>query len=884
MNNKTSLPILLILVILATLIPAIMAQGETSTQYKLELLWISEYRDTEVWDLDWSPDGKYIVVGTDNGYLKIYDADTGRYLRGIKLGGEVRFVDWSQDGKCIATINHDRKEIFVVDADTYRIVWSKQLDSEICGIVWDPLGKYLAVGTKDYLYLFNKNGKQLWRAKKHPDTRICNIAWSHDGDRIAFIRGAVRNYVIVYDRDGKKLWEYKINATINTSFISVDWSPDGKFLAVGSGVRHVYVFSENGVLVWSRALGGGVFNVAWDPGGEYLAVSGYFGTALFTKTGKQLWKKIYIVAGPSIQGHDNLDWSKNGLLAVGGKRLYILDRDGNTLTRSKHLRHWTRRIAWSPDRTRIAAVVGVNKLYVWKLFTNAIVWVEASGAKIQVCFSGPESFCDIITGAGREYNLAPGTYTVELKLLEVPGNVVGDISNYKIIKTYTLELGKKYQAPGLTDLLGVVQFVNDLSFGVDVTVSWNSSRKVFSLSRSDSLTLYAVPGRYGVTVSPRDIGGDVVGDTSYLGKTLDVDVHVGGSPVVVRLSDILSEFAELVFENPLMLPIDVNISWVSAQKVFRINPNERISLYAAPGQYNIRWSIEGAIGYDDKLGGASTVIINGSKTYVFRISNGVGVLRIVNSLDLPYLICIEWSNDSKEYIIGSYGSLEIYVAPGEYRVYATPNYRFLVDKYVGSKTINVEAGSTEEIDLSNVVPVSKIIIRGMPGARYVVSSGNIIVEGMLSEKGEEALFMPSGMISIHVEPLDILYVPIEGFINAEPGKVILVDVSKYPYGLFFYIFLGLVACGLCGGFYVAVMKPRLSIEVSRREIIRGVDEKIRIKLSNKGLISGEFSVVIDVNGQRVYEDRIRLKGREIRWIDVDLGSLVKRLMEESKNE
>jgi len=330
---------------------------------ELESLWIIEDQETSIPGLDWSPDGRYIVIGTGNGWLKVYDAETGKYLWGLKLRGEVKAVDWSPSGKYIAAINHNRREVFVIDANTHDITWSSQLDPWTCDVSWNPNGEYLAVGTRDYLYLFDKDGEQLWRSERQLFADVSHIVWNHKGDKIAFRGGLDGLNVVVYRRTGRKLWEYT-TGLIN----SLDWSPDDQYLAVGSYNNYVYVFDYKGNLMWKKNMKKQISNVAWNTSGEYLAVSGKFGTALFTKAGKQLWIKDHIETLHS----GSLKWSKHGYLVIGGKdkstqqyKLFILDTEGNILTSSEDLTGYTHRIAWSPDQTRIAAVGEYGKLYVF---------------------------------------------------------------------------------------------------------------------------------------------------------------------------------------------------------------------------------------------------------------------------------------------------------------------------------------------------------------------------------------------------------------------------------------------------------------------------------------------------------------------------------------
>ncbi len=370
MLSRQALSVLLIapmlLALMAASLATQLAHGQ-GTQYRLVLMWVSEDQGKNVWGLDWSPDGKYVVIGTEDGWLKVYDASSGKYLWGLKLGRFAVLADWSPDGKYIAvtTSNLSADMVFVIDAGTHEVIWSKKMGESVCGVAWDPSGEYLAVGTIYYLYLFKRDGEQLWRSEKQPNGDIYNIAWSHSGDKVAINGGMCGCDVIVYSKDGKELWHY--NRT-HGCIVTLDWSPDDKYLAAGSHDGHVYVFDENGKLLWrSEYLEKFVNNVAWDPSGEYLAVSGQFGTALYTKDGKQVWMNRSILTTESTGNHGNLRWSEHGYMIVGGKRLYIIDKGGNILAESKDLGDWTLNTAWSPDKTAIAAVGKYRKLYVWKI-------------------------------------------------------------------------------------------------------------------------------------------------------------------------------------------------------------------------------------------------------------------------------------------------------------------------------------------------------------------------------------------------------------------------------------------------------------------------------------------------------------------------------------
>src|SRR5947209_16174515 len=56
----------------------------------------------QVITLDWSPDGKHIVSGDTNHFMKVWDSVTGKTLLTYQAPSEVWGVAWSPDGRRIA--------------------------------------------------------------------------------------------------------------------------------------------------------------------------------------------------------------------------------------------------------------------------------------------------------------------------------------------------------------------------------------------------------------------------------------------------------------------------------------------------------------------------------------------------------------------------------------------------------------------------------------------------------------------------------------------------------------------------------------------------------------------------------------------------------------
>jgi WD40 repeat protein len=54
--------------------------------------------NTVVWEATWSPDGNRIASGDQFGNVKVWEATSGQEVISFKAPGEVRGLDWSDDG------------------------------------------------------------------------------------------------------------------------------------------------------------------------------------------------------------------------------------------------------------------------------------------------------------------------------------------------------------------------------------------------------------------------------------------------------------------------------------------------------------------------------------------------------------------------------------------------------------------------------------------------------------------------------------------------------------------------------------------------------------------------------------------------------------------
>ncbi len=246
------------------------------------------------------------------------------------LGDAINEVAWSPDGRYIAVGTRSGHKVIIFDRNGSKIAETKSI-SDIKSLSWSPDGKYIAVGSFSYVYLFDRNGREIW--EKNTWTRkgrnltgcgnVNNLVWSPDGKYIAL--GLEFSSIILFDRAGTRLWErgkpYKYCPG------SLSWSPDGKFITAGTTDGKLFVYNIEGDKVLSLNLSGYVWSVSWRRDGRYIAVGTSFPSNIFVieQNGTIVWQTS--VPGPCIY---KVSWNYNGeYVAVGtNDRFCVFKYDG----------------------------------------------------------------------------------------------------------------------------------------------------------------------------------------------------------------------------------------------------------------------------------------------------------------------------------------------------------------------------------------------------------------------------------------------------------------------------------------------------------------------------------------------------------------------------
>jgi FOG: WD40 repeat len=104
--------------------------------------------DSSVFDVAFSPDGRYVVSGSGDGTARVWEADTGREVARMTHDDWVSAVAFSPDGRYVVSGSGDGTAR-VWEADTGREVARMTHDGEVLAVAFSPNGQYVVSGSGD---------------------------------------------------------------------------------------------------------------------------------------------------------------------------------------------------------------------------------------------------------------------------------------------------------------------------------------------------------------------------------------------------------------------------------------------------------------------------------------------------------------------------------------------------------------------------------------------------------------------------------------------------------------------------------------------------------------------------------------------------------------
>jgi WD40 repeat protein/serine/threonine protein kinase len=343
----------------------------------------------------YSPDGRTITVGCQDGTVKVWDVLTRKELRTLETPARVRSVNYSSDGRCLATGNSDGV-VRLWNAATGQLLYSLPGHcGNVTRVIFSHDSRQLAfAGQNKTLILWDVvTGQEIRTFSSHSD-EVWPVGFSGDGQRL-----------ISACRDGMiKIWD---TATGRESFAFQGQTEVLTSAALSSDDRHLALGDLGGtVRIWGLRNGqevltlpghvSRVYGLVFSGDGHRLISAGYDKTIRVwdTATGQEaltLRGHASVVSGVALSsdGLRLVSASFDGTVRIWDATPMSADReDAQVITLRGHA-HVANFLAFSPDGRRLASASwdGTVKVWDWTAGQEILTFGAHRGQVHGVAFS-----------------------------------------------------------------------------------------------------------------------------------------------------------------------------------------------------------------------------------------------------------------------------------------------------------------------------------------------------------------------------------------------------------------------------------------------------------------------------------------------------------------
>lgn len=358
----------------------------------------------------WSQDGKWIVSGSSDSYVRLWDAGSGECAQAWKIEkGKVNKVSPSKNGSKIAVAYGSSIGIIEVASGDFRQLSMRRRLHQSRDIEWSPDDSLLSVGfgTK-FLVCDALSGEIIDQVGTND--KVYLAVWAREGAHELQLAVGCGQNICVFCLAGNELREQTTLQGHYERVSSVAWSNDNQLILSGA--------DDNMCKIWSvetsqctQTFKGHV--AAWSHdctkiicGGKHNSVSIYdVGSGEKTHSLMEHSSPVLGVA-----------WSPDGMHALSASadwtiRIWDLRGSGVSMQRKRgHLGYITAK-SWSKDGSYLVTASIDHRLIVWDASTGKVVHLLARHSAKVSCVA-----CSC--GAGREL-IASGSFDRSVRLWDL---------------------------------------------------------------------------------------------------------------------------------------------------------------------------------------------------------------------------------------------------------------------------------------------------------------------------------------------------------------------------------------------------------------------------------------------------------------------------------
>lgn len=297
-----------------------------------------------------SSNALYIVMGTSDGYVYLFNSSCNIPLGAANIGGSVSAISVSFHGKYVAAVTGNTLRVYTIN-NSFILSWSFTNDAGGSGSIhsldFSEDGDLLVVGTRTSgVYQMSRSWVHLFNVTTGP-TPI----WSRKMNEGNYLNDAISvdisddgNYIVAGSASDHKV--YLFNQTSSTPLISYDtgsavnsvsMATDGHHFVAGS--NYIYYFSKDIIVpLWICDIGGTVNSVSISDDSTYIAAARGTYLYLLKNDNTELWRhNVATIIGQAVISADG-----SHVVLRSGNYVHLFSRivDGN-LTTSTHDPIWS---------------------------------------------------------------------------------------------------------------------------------------------------------------------------------------------------------------------------------------------------------------------------------------------------------------------------------------------------------------------------------------------------------------------------------------------------------------------------------------------------------------------------------------------------------------